>query len=147
MSHANQCTSLDFNIKESVNENTRQCKATNYSCYIIKWVRFIELGKRNQEMRKKEKKKKTNHEPRRFWIICSKPCPLSILPNQQKNVKEDYAGSHIKRCKTEKQLRSRTRFLLKMYFPFPLRWDDPFFFLKPAQLVGGLPHWDGGMIL
>nr|YP_010994593.1 hypothetical protein RF1 [Disanthus cercidifolius]WOZ13325.1 hypothetical protein RF1 [Disanthus cercidifolius] len=52
----------------------------------------------------------------------------SVLPNQEKDVEEDYAGSDIKKRKKKKQYKSNTEaelnFFLKRYLLFQLRWDD-----------------------
>nr|UEV85728.1 hypothetical chloroplast RF1 [Eschscholzia californica] len=53
----------------------------------------------------------------------------SDLPNQQKEDKDDYGGSDIKKRRKKKQSKSNTEaeldFLLKRYLLFQLRWDEP----------------------
>nr|YP_009749975.1 hypothetical chloroplast RF1 [Chelidonium majus]QIJ46338.1 hypothetical chloroplast RF1 [Chelidonium majus]QNA48402.1 hypothetical chloroplast RF1 [Chelidonium majus] len=52
----------------------------------------------------------------------------SDLPNQQKEVKEDYGGSDTKKRRKKKQSKSNTEaeldFFLKRYLLFQLRWDN-----------------------
>nr|YP_010180423.1 Ycf1 [Cadaba farinosa]QVD39842.1 Ycf1 [Cadaba farinosa] len=54
--------------------------------------------------------------------------PESVLPNQEKNIEENYAESKIKKRKKKKQYKSNTEaeldFFLTRYLRFQLRWND-----------------------
>ncbi|YP_009092362.1 putative chloroplast RF19 (chloroplast) [Macadamia integrifolia] len=52
-----------------------------------------------------------------------------VLPKQQKNIEEDYAGLDIQKGRKKKQFKSNTEMwldsFLKRYFLFQFRWNDP----------------------
>nr|YP_010158823.1 putative chloroplast RF19 [Helicia nilagirica]QRG31090.1 putative chloroplast RF19 [Helicia nilagirica] len=53
----------------------------------------------------------------------------SVLPKQQKYLKEDYTGLDIQKGRKKRQFKSNTEmwldFFLKRYFLFQFRWNDP----------------------
>nr|YP_010258756.1 putative chloroplast RF19 [Heliciopsis lobata]UIX22919.1 putative chloroplast RF19 [Heliciopsis lobata] len=53
----------------------------------------------------------------------------SVLPKQQKDLEEDYAGLDIQKGRKKKQFKSNTEMwldsFLKRYFLFQFRWNDP----------------------
>nr|YP_010758293.1 hypothetical chloroplast RF1 [Platanus orientalis]QWK41156.1 hypothetical chloroplast RF1 [Platanus x hispanica]WEW63656.1 hypothetical chloroplast RF1 [Platanus orientalis] len=108
------------NVSENKNINRKQKKNLPLSSNKNK-KKSLELENRNQE--EKESSSQGNLGPN----AQNQGNLGSVLPNQQKNLEEDYAGSDIKKVRKKKQFKSKAEveldLLLKKYLLFQLRWN------------------------